>query len=183
MAAIPIFGRSADNIRDHRHVTSLLHRITTTKLGVCVKPTLSFDERGHRKNELTYFVCGITGTGEKPESFYPTAEEFIGEGGSYLRPRKVMWDEEGVSAGKFLEGKEALGGIRFSKILLSPEESVSYTIVMGITEQEKEIEDVLSAYGTAGKVMEALKQAEAYWQEKVNVRYHTGDMQFDNFMR
>ncbi len=25
-AAIPIYGRSADNLRDHRHVTSLLHR-------------------------------------------------------------------------------------------------------------------------------------------------------------
>ena len=28
VAAIPIYGRSADNIRDHRHVTSLLHRIS-----------------------------------------------------------------------------------------------------------------------------------------------------------
>ena len=27
IGAIPIYGRSADNIRDHRHVTSLLHRI------------------------------------------------------------------------------------------------------------------------------------------------------------
>ena len=52
-AAIPMFARSADNIRDHRHVTSLLHRIETTEYGVTVKPTLSFDERGHRKNEIT----------------------------------------------------------------------------------------------------------------------------------
>ena len=26
IAAIPLYGRSADNLRDHRHVTSLLHR-------------------------------------------------------------------------------------------------------------------------------------------------------------
>lgn len=123
VAAIPIFGRSADNIRDHRHVTSLLHRITTTEYGVCVKPTLSFDERGHRKNELTYFVCGIAQDGEKPESYYPTVEGFIGEGGSFLRPEKVVRNEEGVPDGEFLEGKEALGGIRFSEILLPPEES------------------------------------------------------------
>lgn len=183
VAAIPVFGRSADNIRDHRHVTSLLHRITTTEYGVRVKPTLSFDERGHQENELTYFVCGITGTGEKPESFYPTAEGFIGEGGSYLRPRKVVENEAGLPAGKFLEGKEALGGIRFSEILLSPEESVSYTIVMGITEQEDVLDDILTAYGSTEKVMEALKRMEGYWQEKVNVRYYTGDMPFDNFMR
>ena len=33
IAAIPMYGRSADNIRDHRHVTSLLHRISTTDYG------------------------------------------------------------------------------------------------------------------------------------------------------
>lgn len=32
IAAIPIYGRSADNIRDHRHVTSLLHRIETKNM-------------------------------------------------------------------------------------------------------------------------------------------------------
>ena len=42
-AAIPLYGRSADNIRDHRHVTSLLHRAVTTPNGVLVTPTLSFD--------------------------------------------------------------------------------------------------------------------------------------------
>jgi len=183
VAAIPIFGRSADNIRDHRHVTSLLHRIKTTEYGVCVKPSLSFDERGHRKNELVYFVCGITGTGEKPESFYPVAEEFIGEGGSYLHPKKIVANEKGMPAGKFLEGKEALGGIRFAKVLLSPDESASYTIIMGITEQEDELEDIFLAYRTTDRVMEALKKMENYWQGKVNVRYHTGDKRFDNFMR
>ena len=40
-AAIPIYGRSADNIRDHRNVTSMLHRIRTTDHGVLVKPTMS----------------------------------------------------------------------------------------------------------------------------------------------
>ncbi len=183
VAAIPIFGRSADNIRDHRHVTSLLHRITTTEYGVCVKPTLSFDERGHRKNELTYFVYGVTGEGEKPESFYPIAEEFIGEGGSYLRPVKILKNEKGVPAGTSFEGKEAVGGIRFAEVLLPPGESVSYTIVMGIAGQEDELRDIPSAYGTTEKVSEALKRMEDYWQEKVNVRYYTGNQQFDNFMR
>ncbi len=32
LGAIPIYGRSADNIRDHRHVTSLLHRIKDNRL-------------------------------------------------------------------------------------------------------------------------------------------------------
>ena len=71
IAAVPIYGRSADNIRDHRNVTSMLHRIRTQQYGVTVKPTMSFDEKGHRRNHLTYFVAGVTGNGEKPHSFYP----------------------------------------------------------------------------------------------------------------
>jgi len=55
-AAIPIYGRSADNLRDHRHVTSLLHRIKCIDHGILVHPTLSFDERGHHPNHLTYAV-------------------------------------------------------------------------------------------------------------------------------
>ena len=37
IAAVPVYGRSADNIRDHRNVTSMLHRIRTTGHGVLVK--------------------------------------------------------------------------------------------------------------------------------------------------
>jgi len=31
-AAIPVYGRGANNIRDHRHVTSLLHRVVLHKI-------------------------------------------------------------------------------------------------------------------------------------------------------
>ena len=48
--AIPIYARSADNLRDHRQVTSLLNQIDVMDGGIAVKPTLSFDERGHTIN-------------------------------------------------------------------------------------------------------------------------------------
>lgn len=57
VAAVPVYGRSADNYRDHRHVTSLLHRIATTEYGVVIDPTLTFDERGHQKNKLLKAYC------------------------------------------------------------------------------------------------------------------------------
>ena len=113
--AIPVYGRSADNLRDHRHVTSLLHRIRTTDYGVEVTPVLSFDERGHQKNSTTYFVYGSDENGEKPESFYPTVEEFIGEGGTFLNPEAVRINKPGKPSGTELQGKEAVGGIRFSR--------------------------------------------------------------------
>ena len=133
-AVVPIYGRSADNIRDHRHVTSLLHQIETQEDGVCVKPTMSFDERGHRKNNTTYFALGITGDGRKPISFFPVVEDFIGEGGSYTNPRAIQEKKDGVKAGQYFEGKEALGGIRFETITLQPGEGAEYIVIIGASE-------------------------------------------------
>ncbi|HBA98310.1 MAG TPA: cellobiose phosphorylase [Lachnospiraceae bacterium] len=183
VAAIPVFGRSADNIRDHRHVTSLLHRIRTTDYGVYVKPSLSFDERGHHKNNLTYFVCGITGKGGKPQSFYPAVEDYIGDSGTFTHPYKILKNEEGVPAGTCIEGKEAIGGIRFAQITLKPGESASYTIIMGITDNEEDIENIIMHYQTTDETKKALEEVKKYWQEKVNARYYTGNEQFDCFMR
>lgn len=183
VAAIPIFGRSADNIRDHRHVTSLLHKIRTTEYGVYVRPTLSFDERGHQENKLTYFVCGITGNGERPAGFYPVTEDYLGEGGTFTHPAQIYNASGSVPAGSSFEGKEAMGGICFNEIVLNPDESAEYTIIMGVTEDEGEIQEIISAYKTAEKVVNAKKEMEHYWQEKVNVRFATGNNPFDNFMR
>ena len=182
-AAIPIYARSADNIRDHRHVTSLLHQITTTDYGVLVKPTMTFDERGHRKNNLIYYVCGVSGSGNKPELFYPIVEDFIGEGGSFTHPYAILRKTDGKKAGEYLEGMEALGGIQFAPIILNPGESATYTIFMGATESKSEINEIISAYDTADKVEMALGEMMKYWQRKVNVRFYTGDNQFDNYMR
>lgn len=182
-AAIPIYGRSADNIRDHRHVTSLLHRIRTEDAGVTVTPTLSFDERGHQENRVCYYVCGVTGDGEVPKAFFPTVEEFIGEGGSYTRPRAVWEDHPGVPAGTEIEGKEAVGGLKFAKTVLASGKSCSFTILLGATKNSGEIAEIVNAYRTADKAETAFERTKAYWQERVNITYHTGDQSFDNFMR
>ena len=183
VAAVPIYGRSADNIRDHRNVTSMLHRIHTQKYGVAVKPTMSFDEKGHRRNYLTYFVAGADGNGARPVSFYPTVDLFLGEGGTFTHPEAVYRNTEGVPAGMEIAGKEAVGGLRFEQVTLKPDESVEYVIVMGITEQEEEAERLALSYDSSVKAVQALDRVKAYWQEKVNVRYHTGDDRFDLFLR
>ncbi len=183
IAAIPIYGRSADNIRDHRHVTSLLHRIAIREEGVVVKPTLSFDERGHRINEISYFVCGLSGDGKAPAAFYPTVEELLGEGGSYTAPRAVLEDYPGIPAGQAIDGKEAVGGLKFDKISLLPGEKASFTILMGSTARPEEITQILDAYRTEDKVEAAFIKAKVYWQQKVNIVYHTRNRDFDQFMR
>ena len=183
VAAVPIYGRSADNIRDHRNVTSMLHRIQTKQYGVTVKPTMSFDEKGHRRNHLTYFVAGVSGNGAKPVSFYPTVDAFIGEGSTFTHPEAIYKNTEGMPAGVEIGGKEAMGAIRFEEVTLKPGEAVEYIITMGITEHEEEIEKTVSKYDSSSKVEQTLKEVKEYWQEKVNVRYHTGDSRFDLFMR
>lgn len=182
-AVIPIYGRSADNIRDHRHVTSLLHRIRTSKEGVVVTPTLSFDERGHQRNQVSYYVCGITGDGKAPEAFFPTVEGLIGEGGSYTAPRAVLEDVQGVAAGEYVDGKEAVGGLKFARTVLAPGERTSFTMLLGGTEKQESITEIVNAYRTEEKVEEAFEKAKAYWQQKVNIVYHTGSKEFDCFMR
>ena len=183
VAAVPIYGRSADNIRDHRNVTSMLHRIRTTEYGVAVKPTMSFDEKGHRPNHLIYYVLGTMGNGEKPQTFYPTVESFLGEGGSYLRPRAVYENREGVGPGAVIDGREAVGGLRFPTVTLQPGASVTYQILLGIAQSEEEMERVRQAYQTPDQVCRTLEDTKAYWQDKVNVRYHTGDAAHDQLMR
>ena len=202
--AIPVYGRSADNLRDHRHVTSLLHRIRTTDYGVEVTPVLSFDERGHQKNNTTYFVYGSDENGEKPESFYPTVEEFIGEGGTFLNPEAVRINKPGKPSGTELQGKEAVGGIRFSRKTLKPRETAGYILLCGIAdagEQQfprkentdkkaidpaktsKWIESLTSGCRTRSQVRNMLEEVKEHWIRKVNVAFETGSEDADNYLK
>ncbi len=183
IAAIPVFGRSADNLRDHRNVTSMLHRISTIQEGVLIKPTMSFDEKGHRVNHKTYYVLGFDEKGNAPESFYPTVESFIGEGGSFIKPRSVYSNEAGCSAGASIAGKEAVGGLRFSQIKIDPGKEATYIVLTGVAQNDEEIKSVITRYNTAVLVEKELENTRKYWEEKVNVSFHTGDKDFDEFMQ
>ncbi len=189
VGAVPLYGRSADNLRDHRHVTSLLHRVDTKEYGIELTPTLSFDERGHQKNDTTYFVCGSDETGELPVGFYPNVEEFIGEGGSLEHPEAIYRNLPPVKAGEETDGYEALGGIRFADICLAPGKSVSYILLLGMEsvagageEAGNRILKIYHKYNTKEKVNNAFYSTKEYWKKKLNVSYHTGDKNFDSFM-
>lgn len=181
-AAVPLYGRSADNLRDHRHVTSLLHRAETIPEGVLVTPTLSFDERGHRKNEITYYVCGMEGGGTAPAGFMPVVEDYIGEGGSFERPESVIRNLPYDVYGQKYDGYEIVGALRFREAELQPGEKKSYAVFIGAEKERKKIEEMLAQYRDAEKVLEALAQTKQYWLDKINVSYETADPVFDNFM-
>lgn len=181
-AAVPVYGRSADNIRDHRHVTSLLHRIKTVNNGVIVNPTLKFDERGHRVNEILYGFFGHA-DGVDIDGFYPTVDEFIGKGGTLEHPEAIMTENiQPVPAGYTVNGYEALGGIRFSQIILEPNEEKSFYLVLGYGRNDDELINTAKKYLTKDGFYNALEETKSYWKSKVNVKFKTGNKDFDNWM-
>ncbi len=184
-AAIPIYGRSADNLRDHRHVTSLLHRITCGQFGVHVRPTLTFDERGHNPNQKTYAVLGMEADGTPPRGFFPLVEDFIGEGGSLDWPEAVVRPINAcVYAGQTFEGYEAMGGLRFRDICLTPGQSCSYVLLLTIASDEQDIEHILTTYGSQDQFDRWVEKTKDYWQRKLDeLSFHTGDPQFNLWLK
>ncbi|MDR3594900.1 GH36-type glycosyl hydrolase domain-containing protein [Clostridium sp.] len=181
--AIPLYCRSADNLRDHRHVTSLLNRIETTEEGIIVNPTLTFDERGHKKNTVVYGVVAATGDGEKPVSFCPIVEEYIGEGGSFEIPKSVLLNEEfKVNANVKLEGYEAVGAIRFEDVVIEANESKTYIVAIGFGDSNAYFDSIASNHLNETAFEHLLKDTKEYWDEKINISYETKDRQFDNWM-
>lgn len=189
VAAIPIYGRSADNLRDHRHVTSLLHRMKVTETGLELTPTLTFDERGHKKNTLTYFVYGKDDCGKRPAFVCPEVENFIGEGGSFTHPESIFHGEVGKddiwkTTGAESAGCEAIGALAYEQCTLQPGESKSWSIFMGIhPAQETDAEaKLMKDYADSKAVDSALEQVKQEWIRKTNVHYETGDAFFNGYM-
>ena len=184
IAAIPLYARSADNIRDHRNVTSMLHRIFVLDDGIAVVPTLTFDERGHRKNQMAYGVFG-SGNGKKPVGFYPVAEDFIGEGGSFENPYAVVSDSVPmIKAGSRIDGFEAMGGLVFEEITLRPGEEASYIIALSCMEDTntETLACSMASYLKEETFDKLLAESQACWNERNNISYQSGDRRFDEWM-
>jgi cellobiose phosphorylase len=184
-AAIPIFGRSADNLRDHRHVSSLLHRIEMVPQGVLVTPAMSFNESGHYRNSTVYGVLACEGDGQEPAGSFPTVASFIGEGGTFDAPRAVLedWDLPDLSDVQ-LQGREAIGAIRFRSRKLAPGKSATYIVMMGIAKGRKEALGCMKAYSSSEKVQEALQHNREHWREKLDrLQVQTDDVDYGRWVR
>jgi cellobiose phosphorylase len=184
-AAIPIFGRSADRVRDHRHVTSLLHRIYTHEHGVLVRPTLAFEERGHRLNTVAYAVLGAEGNGRAPIAFFPKLEAFVGPGGSLDWPRAVVEPGmAGLAAGQKLAGYEAMGGLRFRKITLDPGQRSAYVLVLAILDQNTDPEEVMVRYGDQARFDAWLTRTKIHWEQKLaSLQVDLGEARFNGWLK
>jgi len=180
IAAIPIYGRAAQNLRDHRHVTSLLQRIKLHKFGVIVKPTLSFNEAGHQPNKSNYFVLGWDEREKAPEYIYSTQEMFCGESGDLEAPQSLL--KNLLPDKSPIQGKEAIGALRFTKAILAPGSAKTYIILLGITKDSLEINKIIRKFESTKLVLAALKQTKEFWAKiPKEINLDTGNAEFDNW--
>ena len=195
VSAVPIYGRSADNIRDHRNVTSMLNRMTMTGYGVVNDPTLTFDERGHRRNTVRYGAFASAGDGSAPLGFCPLVEDFIGEGGSFDNPRFPVTRTPMSSEGDIARGFEAMGSAVFNTVTLKPGQKISFisALVIGSSDSPSDTDEDLKSEAASleSKAMPFLSEEAfenelarniEYWDSKNNIEFKTGDKDFDNWM-
>lgn len=184
-SAIPLFGRSADNLRDHRHVTSLLHRISAEPYGLRLMPTMSFSERGHLPGSTAYFVAGVDERGRAPAGFFPTLESFAGPGGDLERPAALT--EERRPARRVNgrdQGKEAMGALQFARRRLASGEKAFYTVLLGINRAGTFPGRELKRFRGSARVESERAATESHWRSKMGgLRFRTGDPVFDNWIQ
>lgn len=187
-SAVPIYGRSADNYRDHRHVTSLLNVMTTNDHGLSVNPTLSFDERGHLVNEITFGVVGASNK-SNIEGFITTQEELIGEGGSLDWPRSLFNRDAAMTAvGEAIDGYETVGSLCFGSYELKAGESMCFYIGIYIDEEANDRTSfdqlLVDTYLGEEQFNKHLELTKEHWQDKVDIiKVDSANHSFDQWMK
>ena len=175
-AAFPLYGRSADNIRDHRHVTSLLNRLTVTEDGVCLKPTMTFDERGHRPGINLYTVLGLGDQGEKPVRMLGPVQDWVGSLG-WDWPEALLGgaEERWLHPGDKAEGYEMAAALQFGAVTLQSGEKKSWYISLGINDPGRDFLEP-AAFDAA------LARTKAHWQQVGAASFSTGDTALDGWL-
>jgi len=183
-AAVPVYARSADNVRDHRHVSALLTRVEQLPHGLDVFPTMTFDERGHKINKIHYSVMALGPAATRPEGIWPTQDAFLGEGGSYAAPQAV-WSME--TAPKLqpakVQGREVAAGFRFKPINLKAGARAEYVFLSVIDESPAAAKRCLQWARKAGVVQQSLEKTKAHWLQSVQrIAFGTPDPALNNWL-
>ncbi|MCR4695425.1 MAG: cellobiose phosphorylase [Pseudobutyrivibrio sp.] len=180
--AIPLYSRSADNIRDHRHVTSLLNRMEISEYGVINTPTLSFDERGHQKGDSTYFVEGISMDGKGPDKCCGVLDDFIGAG-ALDWPQALVSGDDSIwqTKGQRVDGQEVIGALHFPETEIAGNSSKTYIVVIGINKSKEGVIASRESWNTIDKLYDSLNETKDHWKSLAPIRIHTGDHIFNFF--
>lgn len=172
VTSFPFYSRSPENIFDHRHVTSLLNKVEIKENTIINKPTLSFDERGHKENNVIYTFSAISNR-TKPNNYVPVLDDYI-NGGSYLHPKGLNDNKYGV--GDIVSGYEVMGTINFKEFSLKPNEEATFLLTMGIFDSLKEMEKSINKFNNFEIIKEEELKVDNFYKEinnYINFNYHS----------
>jgi len=183
---VPLYARGEKNIRDHRHVSSLLNRVYLNKYGITLKPTIIFDEKGHKKNETTYFVLGFEGNANPPIGQFPTLDYFCGKG-DLVNPSAIENTVKPINKkSPEFDGKEVAAAFRYEDKSLKPNSEANYFIIMGIDSEgsnSKQISRIFSKLNSPLKIKKELKYTKEYWQNLSSIiNFDFKDKNFNNWL-
>lgn len=181
---IPLYGRGEANLRDHRHVTSLLNRIEIAKFGITLKPTMIFDEKGHKENKTLYFALGYQDNHIPPSGQFPTLLSFCGESSGLVKPAAVCRDLKPFTKklGSF-DGKEACAAFRFRNTVLKKGEEINYILIMGICQDSNYINYVFRKLSSPKKVGNYFERTKKFWRGYLSsLKFDFKDKNFNNWL-
>lgn len=167
-SCLPLYGRSENTLRDHRHVSSLLNRIDLSADGILLRPTLLFNEEGHSQNHTTYFCLGKSSLGRIKGQF-PTLDFFCGTG-NLAKPDAIYKDKNPVRKKRSIfDGKEVLGALQFKDKELAPGGKINYIIAIGMVSGpeekcRKKIAALFARVNSATKIKKKLIDTQKYWR-------------------
>jgi cellobiose phosphorylase len=168
-ALVPIFGRSADNLRDHRHVTSLLNRAKIVPNGILNQPTLSFDERGHLRNSTVYGA--YIGSSKHPQvnQYWPVLEDFVGEGFDLFYPLAPRGDAfSPYQVGDTADGYEVSAGFGYQATTLLPGTSLTIVLALEIAPSVQEFVADSEVFATVESFDSLFDQTRAFWTKETS---------------
>jgi len=183
-AAIALFGRALSNKHDHEHVTALLNRPRQVADGVLLETTMAFNEEGHKEAHGVYYVYGAQDKGALTGSF-ATVDSFYGDTGSLLRPQAVFENYQPVKLeNDALNGKEAVGALRFKEMTLKPNESRSFIIAAGTDADQAQSLKTFNRFKTIKNFDQALVANQKFWSAKMaSIEFNSGNADFNSWMK
>ncbi|MFA7677044.1 MAG: cellobiose phosphorylase, partial [Candidatus Omnitrophota bacterium] len=189
VSCIPLYGRGENNLRDHRHVSSLLNRVQIHPYGLFLKPKMIFNEKGHSLDTATYFCLGFENDFLAPEGQFPTLDFFCGKG-NLTFPEAILKKKPGITkASSPLQGKETLGAFRFRERQLKPGEESNYFLILGVETRIKNsvnklAKKILGKLNTPRKIYKSLEETKRYWLGYTSkVTFDFKDTNFNNWLR
>jgi len=164
-----VYARSAENLRDHRHVTSLLQRTAAHTYGLTYKPTMVFNEKGHRLNTTQYFVLGTLKHGKKtvaPCCKIADLDYVTAQAAGFHDTKNIAKQVLGTKGNRIKQGVENAAVLVFPSVTLRPNSSITITLAYGIGSSDKRsvIRSAAKIVGSCGEVPEMVRKTRRYWR-------------------